>query len=66
LDSLDLQIEPGEIFGGLWPEQGGEDCDLAGMPPEGAGRPGRAIHLLDRGIVANPNYWRLCEDLGFI
>src|ERR1019366_7154325 len=25
-----------------------------------------AIHLLQRGIVANPDYWRLWEDLGFI
>jgi len=39
---------------------------LAGKPPEGAGDPQRAIHLLQRGIVANPDYWRLWEDLGFI
>jgi tetratricopeptide (TPR) repeat protein len=39
---------------------------LAGKPPEGAGDPKRAIHLLERGIVANPDYWRLWEDLGFI
>jgi tetratricopeptide (TPR) repeat protein len=39
---------------------------LAGKPPEGAGDPERAIHLLERGIVANPDYWRLWEDLGFI
>jgi tetratricopeptide (TPR) repeat protein len=39
---------------------------LAGKPPEGAGDPKRAIHLLERGIVANPEYWRLWEDLGFI
>ena len=26
----------------------------------------RAIYLLERGIVANPEYWRLWEDLGFI
>lgn len=39
---------------------------LAGKPPEGAGDPRRAIHLLERGIVANPDYWRLWEDLGFI
>jgi len=39
---------------------------LAGKPPEGAGDPARAIHLLERGIVANPDYWRLWEDLGFI
>ena len=39
---------------------------LAGKPPEGEGDPQRAIHLLQRGIVANPDYWRLWEDLGFI
>jgi len=39
---------------------------LAGKPPEGAGDPERAIYLLERGIVANPEYWRLWEDLGFI
>jgi hypothetical protein len=39
---------------------------LAGRPPEGAGRPDLAIYLLHRGIVANPTYWRLWEDVGFI
>ncbi len=39
---------------------------LAGKRPEGAGDPQRAIYLLQRGIVANPDYWRLWEDLGFI
>jgi len=39
---------------------------LAGKPPEGAGDPQRAIYLLERGIVNNPDYWRLWEDLGFI
>ena len=39
---------------------------LAGKAPEGAGDPQRAIRLLQRGIVANPDYWRLWEDLGFI
>ena len=39
---------------------------LAGKPPEGAGRPREAIYLLERGIVHNPGYWRLWEDLGFI
>ena len=39
---------------------------LAAKPPEGAGRPDQALYLLERGIVANPAYWRLWEDLGFI
>jgi len=39
---------------------------LAGKAPEGAGDPQRAVHLLERGIVANPEHWRLWEDLGFI
>lgn len=39
---------------------------LAGRPPAGAGRPQDAMQLLRRGIVANPSYWRLWEDLGFI
>lgn len=39
---------------------------LAEKPPLGAGRPQEAMQLLRRGIVANPNYWRLWEDLGFV
>ncbi|MGH9451535.1 MAG: hypothetical protein ACRD11_13520 [Terriglobia bacterium] len=39
---------------------------LAEKPPAGAGRPEEAMQLLRRGIVANPNYWRLWQDLGFI
>ena len=39
---------------------------LAEKPPGGAGQPREALRLLRRGIVANPGYWRLWEDLGFI
>lgn len=39
---------------------------LAAKPPGGAGQPERALELLRRGIVANPEYWRLWQDLGFI
>jgi hypothetical protein len=39
---------------------------LAGRPPEGSGNPQQAIYLLQRGIVANPSYWRMWQDLGFI
>jgi len=39
---------------------------LAEKPPAGAGKPLEALQLLRRGIVANPDYWRLWQDLGFI
>ena len=39
---------------------------LAEKPPAGAGRPQEALALIRRGIVANPSYWRLWQDLGFI
>ncbi len=39
---------------------------LAGKPPGGARQPEQALQLLRRGIVANPEYWRLWQDLGFI
>src|SRR5262249_40265847 len=32
--------------------------------PRGAGRPDLAIQLLERGIQANPEHWRLNQDLG--
>ena len=39
---------------------------LSEPPPRGAGRPDLGIQLLQRGIAANPDYWRFYEDLGFI
>src|SRR5436190_22529995 len=39
---------------------------LAEKPPGGAGHPKMALELLSRGIVANPDYWRLWQDVGFI
>jgi hypothetical protein len=39
---------------------------LSQPPPSGAGRPELGIELLQRGIRANPQYWRFYEDLGFI
>jgi tetratricopeptide (TPR) repeat protein len=39
---------------------------LSENPPRGAGRPDLGIQLIQRGIQANPDYWRLYEDLGFI
>ena len=39
---------------------------LSQPAPGGAGRPDLAVRLIQRGIAANPDYWRLYEDLGFI
>jgi tetratricopeptide (TPR) repeat protein len=39
---------------------------LAEKPPQGAGEPEQALHLVRQGIVANPSYWRFWQDLGFI
>jgi hypothetical protein len=39
---------------------------LSENAPQGAGRPDLAIQLIQRGIQANPDYWRFYEDLGFI
>jgi hypothetical protein len=35
-------------------------------PEAGADRPDLAIELVERGIAANPNEWRLGTDLGFL
>ena len=39
---------------------------LSEHSPRGAGQPELGIELLERGIQANPEYWRFYEDLGFI
>jgi hypothetical protein len=39
---------------------------LGSNPPEGAGKPKEALDILRRGIVANPDYWRLWQDIGFV
>ena len=39
---------------------------LAQKPPEGAGMPDKAVELVERGIAANPNEWKLYYNLGFI
>jgi hypothetical protein len=39
---------------------------LSEPSPRGAGHPELGIALLQRGIAANPEYWRFYEDLGFI
>jgi hypothetical protein len=39
---------------------------LSERPIAGAGRPDLGVELVQRGIKANPEYWRFYEDLGFI
>lgn len=39
---------------------------LSQHAPTGAGRPDLAVKLIERGIQANPDYWRFYEDLGFV
>jgi tetratricopeptide (TPR) repeat protein len=39
---------------------------LSEAAPRGAGRPDLAIQLLERGIKANPGYWRFYQDLGYV
>jgi hypothetical protein len=38
---------------------------LSTPQPRGAGRPDQAVELLERGIRANPDYWRMWHYLGF-
>jgi tetratricopeptide (TPR) repeat protein len=37
---------------------------LSDSPPRGAGDPDHAVELLQRGMKANPDYWKLYQDLG--
>jgi hypothetical protein len=39
---------------------------LSEAQPRGAGRPDLAVQLIERGIRANPDYWRFYQDLGFV
>jgi tetratricopeptide (TPR) repeat protein len=39
---------------------------LSQKPPDGAGEPDKAVALLERGVRANPDYWRLYFTLGFV
>jgi len=55
--TLDPNLLIAYRFGGVF---------LAQQPPSGAGRPDLAVKLLQRGIQANQDYWRLYEDLGFV
>lgn len=53
--TLDPNLIPAYRFGSTF---------LFEAPPIGAGRPDQAIDLIERGIHANPEYWRLYQDLG--
>lgn len=55
--TLDPNLLPAYHFGGMF---------LSDTPPRGAGRPDLAAQLVQRGIRANPNEWRLYYDLGYI
>jgi hypothetical protein len=52
---LDPNLLPAYRFGATF---------LSEPEPRGAGRPDLAVKLLERGIAANPEYWRLNQDLG--
>jgi tetratricopeptide (TPR) repeat protein len=39
---------------------------LSERVPQGAGQPDKAVALVEKGIRANPEYWRLYFTLGFI
>ena len=55
--TLDPNLLPAYRFGAIF---------LSQAAPGGAGRPDLAVKLIQRGIAANPDYWRLYEDLGFV
>ena len=54
---LDQHLMPAYHFGSTF---------LSDAPPRGAGRPDLAVQLIERGIQANPEQWRLYYDLGFV
>jgi hypothetical protein len=53
--TLDAHLIPAYRFGSTF---------LSDSPPRGEGRPDLAVKLLERGIQANPDQWRLYQDLG--
>ena len=53
--TLDPNLIPAYRFGATF---------LGEPEPRGAGRPDLAVKLLERGIQANPEFWRLNQDLG--
>jgi tetratricopeptide (TPR) repeat protein len=55
--ALDPKLFPAYQFGASF---------LAPAPPNGAGQPDRAIHLMEYGIEHNPDNWQLYYNLGFV
>src|SRR5262249_3768927 len=55
--TLDPNLLPAYRFGATF---------LSEPEPRGAGRSDLAVKLIERGIAANPEYWRLNQDLGNI
>jgi tetratricopeptide (TPR) repeat protein len=55
--TLDPNLLPAYRFGATF---------LSQPEPRGAGRPDLAVKLLQRGLKANPDNWRLYQDLGNI
>jgi hypothetical protein len=55
--TLDPHLMPVFHYGSMY---------LSDAPPRGAGRPDLAAQLIQRGISANPEQWRLYYDLGFV
>jgi hypothetical protein len=55
--ALDPKLLPAYQFGSVF---------LAQKPPEGAGDPKAGAELVEEGIRANPQAWRLYYDLGYI
>ena len=53
--TLDPNLLPAYRFGATF---------LSEPEPRGAGRPDLAVALIERGLQANPEYWRLNQDLG--
>lgn len=53
--TLDPHLMPAYRFGAMF---------LSDAKPRGEGRPDLAVKLLERGIKANPEEWRLYQDLG--
>ena len=55
--TLDPQLLPAYHFGSTF---------LGEKAPAGAGRPDLAVALLERGLKANPDEWRMYYDLGYV